>query len=333
MSWIRSRRTAIAASTCAFAVVIFAARAGAGAEGESPASVSSILRISAVGECPTPEAIAQTVDGLIPHPPADALRRKADVAVTDAGDSYRVHLVVEGKTHVRVYRDVGRDCAQRARVAAVFVVLTLMPPELLVEPLAEPPVAPPPPPPPVVVAPPAPVVPPPRWRFALAVAGVVDVAPAVLDAALIVSPGAELRASITKQRLAAELGLGIQPRSDFSVAGVDTRQRRVPFDVSVAVRQTLRAVQLGAALGIAGAIFDVDAQNLPVTSGGTRLDLGARLAAELRIASASGRVAGFLGAHALYFPKQYELATTPSGVVAHTPAFWFGATFGAAIAF
>jgi hypothetical protein len=332
MSLFSSRPPAIAAASCLFfAVAILVTRVCAGAEGEQPASVSSILRISSVGDCPTADAIAQTGDNLVPHPPPEALRRTAEVGVTDGGETYRVRLVVEGKTYVRAYRDVGRDCAQRARVVAVFIVLTLMPPELLVEPPPEPPAA---PSPPIVVAPPpTPVAPPPSWRFALGVAGVVDMAPAVLDAPSIVSAGAELRASIAKRRFATELGLGLQPQSDLTVAGLNARQRRVPFDVSVAVRQPVRATQLGAAVGIAGAIFDVEAQNLPITSGGTRLDLGGRVALEVRLASASGRIAAFAGAHALLFPKRYELTTAPSGIVGHTPAFWFGANLGAAMAF
>jgi len=284
-----------------------------------------------VGDCPTSEAIAQTVDNLIPHPPEDALRRTADVGVTDSGETYKVRLMVEGKAHARVYRDLGRDCAQRARVVAVFIVLTLMPPELLVEVPPEPP--PPSSPPPPVVAQPPPPPPAPPWRLALAVAGVVDLAPAVLDAPSTVSPGAELRASIARRRFATELGLGLQPHADFSLAGLNARQRRVPFDVSVAVRQPLRAVQLGAAVGVAGAVFDVEAQNLPITSGGTRVDLGGRAAVEIRFASATGRFAAFAGAHGLFFPKRYELTTTPSGVVGHTPALWFGANLGAALAF
>ena len=68
-----------------------------------------------------------------------------------------MRLTVSNTQRVRVYRDVARDCEQRARFAAVFVVLTLMPPELLIETpkllAAEPPSpepAPPEPPPPVV---------------------------------------------------------------------------------------------------------------------------------------------------------------------------------------
>src|SRR4051794_40022959 len=91
------------------------------------------LRISAAGDCPTSEAVTSTIESLIPQHLDDVLRRDPEVAITDTGDSYKVRVAVEGQTHLRVYRDVGRDCAHRARVAAVFVVLTLMPPEVMME--------------------------------------------------------------------------------------------------------------------------------------------------------------------------------------------------------
>jgi hypothetical protein len=256
------------------------------------------------------------------------------VNVADQGDSYKVQVVVEGATHTRVYRDVGRDCAHRARVAAVFVVLTLVPPELLMESPPAPPPPPPAPPPVVVAAPPRPSVQAPAWRPALALAGVLDVAPAVLDAPSIVSPGAELRLALGKGRLAGELGFGVQPGAEFSLAGVSVRQRRIPMDASVAFRQPVRgAVELGAAAGVAGAVFEIEGVNPPVRGEGTRVELGARAAVEVRVATPSRRLAAFIGAHAIYFPRSYELAMTPAGVVGHTPSLWVGGQLGASLSF
>jgi len=294
----------------------------------------SAPRIAAVGDCPGGDAVAQTVEALIPRSAIPAPRRGADVTIADQGDSYKVQVVVEGATHTRLYRDVSRDCAHRARVAAVFVALTLMPPELLME---SPPAPPPPPlaaPPAAIVAVPPPPVQQPAWRPSLAFAGVLDVAPAVLDAPAIVSPGVELRLALRKGRLAGELGLGVQPGAGFSLAGVSVRQRRLPMDVSVAFRQPLRgALELGAAAGVAGAVFAIEGVNPPVRGEGTRIELGARGAVELRVVGPSRRLAGFIGAHAIYFPRSYELATTPTGVVGHTPSLWVGGQLGASLSF
>jgi hypothetical protein len=316
------------------AVAFVQTAAGAEQRGDDAAvEPPSSPRIAAAGDCPGSDAVAQTVETLIPRRTIPVPRRDAEVNVADQGDSYKVQIVVEGVTHTRVYRDAGRDCAHRARVAAVFVVLTLMPPELLME---SPPAPPPPPPvvpPPVIAAPPpaAPVQP--AWRLSLALAGVVDAAPPVADAPSMVSPGAELRIALQKGRLAGELGFGAQPRSEFSLAGLNAQQRRLPLDVSLAFRQPVRAIEVGAAAGIAAAVFEAEGVSAPVRSGGTRFDLGARVAVELRVPSASGRWAAFAGAHALYFPRQYELATTPGGVLGYTPALWIGGRVGAAVSF
>ena len=155
----------------------------------------------------------------------------------------------------------------------------------------------------------------------------------MLDAPSIVSPGAELRIALQKGRLAGELGLGAQPSASFSLAGVSAQERRLPIDVSLAFRQPVRALEFGAAAGIAGAVFEAEGVNPARPLGGTRIDLGARAAVELRIASASRRLAAFVGAHALYFPRQYELAVIPAGVVGHTPALWIGGRLGAAVSF
>jgi hypothetical protein len=303
-------------------------------EGTAATEPPSAPRVAAVGDCPGGEAVAQIIDTLIPRRAIPASRRGVEVSVVDQGDGYKVQMVVEGVTHARLYRDAGRDCAQRARVAAVFVVLTLMPPELLIE--SPPAPTPPPslPPPPVVVAPRKAVVPSPAWRSSLALAGVLDVAPAVLDAPPVVSPGAELRLAVQKGRLAGELGVGVEPRAGFSLGGVDVQQRRLPVDVSLAFRQPLRgALELGAAAGVAGALFAVEGLNTPVRGEGTRIDLGARVAFELRLSSASRRIAAFVGGHAIYFPRSYELATTPAGVVGHTPSLWIGGRLGASVSF
>jgi hypothetical protein len=303
--------------------------------GDLDVEPSSAPRIAGVGDCPGSDAVAQTVESLIPRRAIPVPRRGAEVNVADQGDSYKVQVVVEGGTHTRLYRDVGRDCAYRARVAAVFVVLTLMPPELLME---SPPAMPPPPPvspsPPVVAVPQPSRVQPPAWRPSLALAGVLDIAPAVRDAPSIVSPGAELRMTLRKGRLGGELGFGVQPAAGFSLAGVNVQQRRVHVDASVVFRQPVSGtIELGAAAGIAGAVFAVEGVNPPVRGAGTRVDLGARAAVEIRVVSTSQRFTAFMGGHAIYFPRSYELATTPAGVVGHTPFLWIGGRLGASLSF
>jgi hypothetical protein len=93
----------------------------------------SAPEITSTGACPSADAIWTAMSSLVPSGALESLPRAAAVDVADAGETYRVRLTVSNTQRVRVYRDVARDCEQRARFAAVFVVLTLMPPELLIE--------------------------------------------------------------------------------------------------------------------------------------------------------------------------------------------------------
>ncbi|HZL19658.1 MAG TPA: hypothetical protein VFG23_18130, partial [Polyangia bacterium] len=105
-----------------------------------PAALPPTLAIS--GECPAAASIWADVEAIVP---TDNLSRvtSATIEVTDLGDSYRVHIVGQGVERARVFRDLERDCDHRARFVAVFVVLTLLPPDFVVEAKPDPPPPPP----------------------------------------------------------------------------------------------------------------------------------------------------------------------------------------------
>ena len=107
--------------------------------------------------CPTREAVAAALSPALAHirPNLDPL--PSDFRLADLGDAFEV--TVGGQ--VQRYADAARDCAERARVAAVFVALAMNPPSL------EPPRPPPPVPPPAVQQPQPP--PAPERRSELAV--------------------------------------------------------------------------------------------------------------------------------------------------------------------
>ena len=74
--------------------------------------------------CPLPEAVAAELATLIPSDRlAETARAPGAIQLADLGPLFRV--IAAGRT--REYRDEGRDCAHRARVAAVFVALALAP--------------------------------------------------------------------------------------------------------------------------------------------------------------------------------------------------------------
>lgn len=295
----------------------------------------SLPTISTNGACPGRDAIATAIASLVPRDGPGALPPSAKLQVEDLGDSYRVMLLADGKERVRAYRDAGRDCGQRARFAAVFAVLTLMPPELLVEtpPSAEPPPPPPAPAPPaaIVATPPPPPAAPKRFR--LAAAGLFDFAPPAGDSPAIASPGAEVRLGAGAGTLGFTGGLGFEPRATFSVGALEARELRIPFDVGVSGRLRRHSVELAGEAGLAAALFNAGGTNPNVPRSGTRLDLGVRAALVLRLARPAARVAPVVGAHATYFPRPYEIETVPGGLVGHMPSVRVGATAGASIAF
>lgn len=277
-------------------------------------------RISTSGACPGLEMISAAVTALIPHGGLDSLPRSAAVEVADLGDSYRVNVVAEGVPRVRIFRDVGHDCAQRARFAAVFIVLTLLPPELVidVQPEVAPPAAPPPP------------EPPPR-PFRLDVGAVLDVAPAVFDAPQMLAPGGELRIARRFGRLAGVLGAGLEPRASFSQGGLLGRETRVPLDLGLRAGRPIGPWELDGEAAIAAAIFHAEGLNTLMPQQGTRFDLGGRVGVALRFGPPSARAVPFVGLHALVFPRRYEIATTPQGALGSTPALWVGVALGLSV--
>ncbi len=105
------------------------------------------------------EAIWSAVASIVPAKDRDRLARATRIEVSDLGDTYRVAVnAARGSTDCASTATSAHDCDHRARFAAVFIVLTLMPPDVLLDALPVPPPEPPPPPPP---PPPEPTSPPP----------------------------------------------------------------------------------------------------------------------------------------------------------------------------
>lgn len=303
--------------------IVCSAAAEAQPTGSADPVASAAPLISASGACPSLEMISSEVTALIPHGGLDSLPRSAAVEVSDLGDRYRVKVVAESVLRERVFRDVGHDCEQRARFAAVFIVLTLLPPELVID------VQPTPPPPSLPpLRPVAPVIEPPPRRFRLEVGALLDVAPPLFDAPTIIAVGGELRIARRFGTLAGVLGLGLEPRASFARDGLQGRQTRIPLDLGLRVPWPLGAWELDGEAAIAAAIFHAEGLNTLMPQQGTRLDLGARLGLLVRLGRPSSRAVPFLGVHALGFPRPYEIATSPQGSLGSMPALWLGATLG-----
>jgi hypothetical protein len=306
---------------------------------ERAAPVEPPVAITVSGTCPNAEAISTAIASIVPAKDLDRFASSARAEVSDLGDTYRVSVNAKGQgpgiSRLRVYRDLAHDCDHRARFAAVFIVLTLMPPDVLLDALPPPPPPPPPPaaPHPTVVfipprPPPPPPVPPRRVRLELSL--LADFAPRS-GAPLAVALGGELRVAPGPKRLGPVAAVGIAAGSiDFD--GVSASEIRLPFDLGLRLPLVTRAaLDLVADVGVAGAIFRDTGKNTPDPQAGTRLDLGARAGLVMHVGRLSDRLLGIAGIHGAAFPRPYDVTLMPQGTVGHTPAFWLGATLGLAV--
>ncbi|HEY6476291.1 MAG TPA: hypothetical protein VI456_06885, partial [Polyangia bacterium] len=299
----------------------------------APPEPHSTITVS--GSCPNAEAIWAAVASIVPAKDRDRFALSARIDVSDLGDSYRVAVNAAGIDRLRVYRDAARDCDHRARFAAVFIVLTLMPPDVLLDALPLPPSEPPPPPPPPPPAPPRPPPlrpppPPPPRRLRVEIALATDLAPRAGSPSAL-TLGGELRAAPGPGHAGPIAAFGITGGTiDFG--SVSAKQLRLPFDLGLRVPLVSRnSVDLCADVGLGGALFRDTGKNTADPQAGTRLDLGARAGLVFHHGRARDRLLELAGLHAEAFPRPYDVTLTPQGTVGRTPVFWFGATLGLAV--
>ena len=271
--------------------------------------------------CPTRQAVAAALSPALAHirPNLDPL--PSDFRLADLGDAYQV--TVGGQ--VQRYADAARDCAERARVAAVFVALAMNPPSL------EPPRPPPPVPPPVVQQPQPPPTPEPEmsWR-SIGVAGRIDGAVGGDgDATSGVTAGGEVGVGFGRGSFGIEATAGLVTSTQNTIASVQVTQQRFPCSLSATFRRRASThLEIGAGLGAALTPFTLHGQGLDTTLPVTRFDVGARLALELRVARPG--LTPFASLHAEYFPRTYEIVVAPIGSIGTTAPLQLGISLGVA---
>jgi hypothetical protein len=312
-----------------------AALLGFGAAGEPPAQAASPDQptpfdassvIGGPSTCPRPDAVWSELVTLVPPERLQARLRAATrgktplVEIVDLGVPYR--LLAAGQ--IREYRDESRDCAYRARIAAVFVALAIDPAQLPVQPEM-----PPPAPPPVAqaVPPPADDTPPRRARLDLGATAVGGLGPEDHLGQV----GAELRWSGGRRRLGPEIGVTALLPVDNTVGGVRLRQWRLPIDAGLRARISGPRFEPYGELGVSAALLSERALDLATSRSQTGIEIGLRLAVGLH--AARGRVAPFAALSGELVPAPPAIFALPAGTVGHTPIFWIGATAGASLSF
>jgi hypothetical protein len=291
---------------------------------------NSSSMIGGPSACPRPDAVWNELVTLVPPERLEARLRTLPhdktplVELIDLGVPYRI--VAAGQ--VREYRDETRDCAYRARIAAVFVALAIDPAQLPAQlPVQSPPQ--PAMPPPAAIAP---TMPPaldaqlsPRVRLDVGATVVGGVGPEDR----VVHVGAELRWSAGRQWVGPDVGVTALLPVDNTVGGVRLRQWRLPVDAGVRARIAGPRFERYGELGVSAALISERALDLASSKSQTGLELGVRLAAGLH--ASHGRFAPFAALSGELVPVPPAIFALPAGTAGHTPIFWIGATAGVSI--
>ena len=271
--------------------------------------------------CPAREAVAAALTPALVHirPNVDPL--PSDFRLSDLGDAFEV----TAGGQVQRYADVARDCAERARVAAVFVALAMNPLSLEA----------PRPPPPVGPTTIERTVPPPEpkreksWLSAGVAARVDGAVGAASDATSGVTAGGEIDVAFGRGQFGIEATAGVVTATKNQVGSIEVRQQRFPGSLSASFRRRAGAhLELGAAVGAALTPFTLHGQGLDTTLPVTRFDAGIRLALALRVRGPT--IAPFANLHVEYFPRTYEIAVAPLGNIGTTAPLQLGLSVGVA---
>jgi hypothetical protein len=285
-----------AAGLMALAGLLAAARATTGRAAnidEQPAAPPGDVggvALEVVGACPDAAAVRSILQGLLTADEA----RGAPIAIWDQGPHYRI-AVREAATTLD---DPGRDCAARARQAAVVVA-----DDLRSHPL---------------------VLGPPIWTIEKG--AVFDVAPA--KAGTPWAPGAEFRGALGSGRWSLVGAAGARGPAtltfDSNGGGVwKAELLRFPLDLGARVTWYLGRFRPWLVVGGSLTPTAILGQDLIETDRQWRLDVGA-----LFMAGATLRLFGRIGVAAAinvrWQPRPYHLEVVPHGVVGDTPALWLG---------
>jgi hypothetical protein len=272
---------------------------------------------SSESRCPSREAVAQAVRGLLRrNPSVDVAGVDRELAIQDLGERYTVEI----RGRRREYADEARDCAKRARVSAVFVALTVAPPDIALPDL---PVEPPPEPPALPRIPPPRPEPAPRWWPELEVGAVASAAPRN-DHSLFVM-GGELRLGLSSERWGVTAGGSFSTPSTLELGSVRVRLVRYPFDIGARLRWSGSAVAAWIDVGAVVSLVQVRALDLVDSPTTLRWEPGARAACTL---ASQGAWAPYLRVFTDVVPAPHEVAVEPRGPIGKTPAVWAGLAIG-----
>jgi hypothetical protein len=314
----RSGRSGLAVATVLTLVVLDAHALAQ----TSPGSATGLVGGSST--CPSPEAVWAQIGALVPIEGVIARLRlieepRPPAEIFDLVGAFRVTV---GRRS-RDYADEARDCANRARFAAIFIALVVGADDMMITPRSS--------------LPPTPVAATasatdmafrrPGVRVDLGATGVTGIS----GGGAVFLPGGDVRLSAGRRRLSFAFGVEVLPPADTTLGGVSVRQTVIGFDLGVRVslgeRRRLRPY---ADLAAAAELITERAVDLASSQSGSSYAFGARAAAGVAFATHS-RFSPFGVLAVRWFPTPPDVFALPYGVVGSTPSLWLGATVGVSV--
>lgn len=309
--------------------------------------------------CPSTDAVWSYIAQLVPSAAPQLFSAKGHVDIVDLGDRYRVHVVADQGGLERMYVDRSRDCEQRTRFAAEFIVLALLPPRILLggpTPTADAGAVPPAPPaplpdsapsseappatPPVSTPTPPPAPPPPPQgtgtpartrtagravRLEALVVGVVS--PPLLNAPVVTMWGAELRVGVGSGQIAGVASIGYLPRVEFEDGAFRGSVSRVPAAAGIRARSEIGGLEVSGDFGVTTVVEHYEGLSPHLPSDATFLAPGFEIGATVSPSPRAG-ISALASIRASWLPLAQDLVTLPAGVIGQTPSFWLGAALG-----
>jgi hypothetical protein len=315
-------RIARRASWLAAGLIFLCATARAERRAPEPSEGPPWIKVS--GECPASGTLSLSLAPVLEKTragtAATAHGPPAPPRVTDLGDSFEVAAAGQ----IAVYADTGRDCAERARIAAVFIALALTTPtaELSAAPAT-------PPSPPRVLA--QNDVPPARWAAVTLAARCDGASPGTSPSGIGVACGGELRGAIGRGGLGgfASAGLLAATASSFGTVPVRVDVQRFPFALGATAARELRGGwRVGADVGAAVALLRIRGEGIDTGGPALRFAAGAGIGTSLQLPVLWRGWAPVIALHAEYFPRAYQLDVDPLGTIGALGRLSVGATAG-----
>ena len=243
------------------------------------------LAIEVVGACPDAGAVRRLLAPLVSAEEA----RNAPVSIQDRGPHYRIAV----RKAATMLDDPARDCAARARHAAVFAADELHAPKL--------------------------VQGPPVWTVEKGV---------VFDAAFppggaVWAPGAEIRGALGSKPWSVVGAAGARGPVTLSLDhGWKAEVWRFPLDAGARLTSYRWRLRPWFVVGGTATLTGIMGQDLLHTDREWRFDLGALVMVGATLPM-FGPVGGAAALSVRWYPRPYELRVVPDGAVGETPTWWF----------